>query len=390
MTAKKICIVGLEDYAMLTGNSSYVFFGGESVQHVLLARAWRDLGHDVSIVVHDHGQPFSTRVDGIRAIATYAPAAGLPGVRFFHPRMTRVVNALRAADADIYYQSPAAPWSGVTAWYAKSSGKQCVLRIASDSNCRRDKQSMRLQRDRWLYEYGLKNASLVAAQTEQQRELLADNYGVDSDVVNMTVEIPASSAPLKKDVDVLWVGNLRPVKRPDVVLELARRLPQYRFVLIGGSPPGGEDYFARIQEAAQSLPNVVLTGGIAYPAVGEWFDRARLHVNTSDYEGFPNTFLQAWVRGVPVASFFDPDRVIERRGLGRRCADMDSMCKEVDELLRDTSACAVIGERAREFVRSRYSAREIALRYLELLDRRGAVPERSREDEPPMSPARDP
>jgi glycosyltransferase involved in cell wall biosynthesis len=265
-----------------------------------------------------------------------------------------------------------------------------VLRIASDSNCRRDKQSMRLQRDRWLYEYGLKNASLVAAQTEQQRELLADNYGVDSDVVNMTVEIPASSAPLKKDVDVLWVGNLRPVKRPDVVLELARRLPQYRFVLIGGSPPGGEDYFARIQEAAQSLPNVVLTGGIAYPAVGEWFDRARLHVNTSDYEGFPNTFLQAWVRGVPVASFFDPDRVIERRGLGRRCADMDSMCKEVDELLRDTSACAVIGERAREFVRSRYSAREIALRYLELLDRRGAVPERSREDEPPMSPARDP
>jgi glycosyltransferase involved in cell wall biosynthesis len=383
IVAKKICIVGLEDYAMLTGNPSYVFFGGESVQHVLLARAWRDLGHDVSVIVHDHGQPFITNVDGIRAIATYAPEAGLPGIRFIHPRLTRVVNAMRAADADIYYQSPASPWSGVAAWYAKSFGRQSVLRIASDSNCRRDRQAMRSWRDRRLYEYGLKTASLVAAQTEHQRELLLGNYGLESEVVSMTVDTPTCASSRQKDVDVLWVGNLRPVKRPDLALELARRLPQYRFVLVGGSPPGTEDYFASIEREARSLPNVVLAGGVAYPAVGEWFDRARLHVNTSDYEGFPNTFLQAWVRGVPVVSFFDPDGLIERRALGTRCADVAMMCNEIDALLRDPAACAAKGERARQFVRGRYSAKEIALRYLELLDRRGALPERSREDPSP-------
>ena len=42
MAITKICIIGLEDYAMLTGDSSYGYIGGESVQHVLLARAWRD------------------------------------------------------------------------------------------------------------------------------------------------------------------------------------------------------------------------------------------------------------------------------------------------------------------------------------------------------------
>jgi hypothetical protein len=133
MAITKICIVGLTDYAMLTGDTSFGHIGGESVQHVLLARAWRDLGLDVSIVVYDHGQPRIAKVDGIRAVAAYRQDAGLRGMRFVHPRLTQLVRAMREIDADVYYQSPAAPWSGVVAWFAKRFGKRSVLRLASDS-----------------------------------------------------------------------------------------------------------------------------------------------------------------------------------------------------------------------------------------------------------------
>jgi glycosyltransferase involved in cell wall biosynthesis len=381
MATKKICIVGLEDYAMLTGDSSYGYVGGESVQHVLLARAWRDLGLDVSIVVHDHGQPRVTMIDGIRAITAYRKGEGIRMVRFFHPRLSSVVSAMRQTDADVFYQSPAGAWSGVAVWYAKQAGKPSIVRIAGDNDCRRGQQPMKHRRDRWLFDYAIRNASILAAQTERQRELLVQNYGVRSEILNIAVDAANPAAARSKDIDVLWVGNYRHVKRPDILLELARRLPDYRFVMVGGSVPHGEAYFERIAAEAKALPNVVMTGAVPYDAVGEWFERARIHVNTSDSEGFPNTFLQAWIRRVPVVSFFDPDGLIERRELGRRCVATDDMCAAIDQLLRNPAACAAIGERAQAFVSSQYSARHIALQYLELLERRGALPLESKLDD---------
>jgi hypothetical protein len=107
MTARRICIVGLDSYGMLSGEGNPKYIGGESIQHVLLARAWRDLGHDVSRIVHDEGQGDRRQHDGITAIAAHTRHGGLPGLRFFYPRATRLVSAMIAADADIYYQSPA-------------------------------------------------------------------------------------------------------------------------------------------------------------------------------------------------------------------------------------------------------------------------------------------
>lgn len=373
MAIRSVCIVGLDDYAMQTGDTRYGAIGGESVQHVLLARAWRDLGLSVSIIVHDHGQPHITEVDGVRSISAFRKNGGPRIVRFVHPRLTSLVRAMREADADVYYQSPAAPWSGVTVWYARSAKKLSVLRLASDSDCVRGRQPLRYRRDRWLFDYAVRNASLIAAQTHHQRDLLQKSYGVQSEILNMAVDA-TSRSPAVKDIDVVWVGNLRPVKRPDVLLELARRLPQYRFALVGGALPRSHAYFDQITAEARSMPNVIVTGAVAYADVGGWFDRAHVHVNTSDYEGFPNTFLQAWVRGLPVVSFFDPDTLIERRKLGRRCQNMEEMTNAVADLLRDANERAATGERARAFVSAHYSAPEVARRYLQLLSRPTAAP----------------
>jgi glycosyltransferase involved in cell wall biosynthesis len=360
----------MDSYGLLTGEGDLKYVGGETVQHVLLARAWRDQGHDVSMIVYDDGQGERRVVDGITLIAAHTRHGGLPGLKFFHPRASKLFSALMAADADIYYQSPAGAYTGVVSWFCRMTGRKFIFRVASDSDCEKEHGRLRLWRDRKMYDYGLKRADLVAVQTEVQARMLRDNHDLDSKVVNMLVEPPhRGSASVDKDIDVLWLSNLRSLKRPELVLELARQLPHVNFTLAGGPCPHawGYTYFEDVKAAAARLPNVSMPGGVRYTESGEWFDRARIFLNTSSIEGFPNTFLQAWIRGVPVVSFFDPDGLIRRLQLGHVAASLDDMRESIRGLLEVDVYRENIGRRARDFVAREFTS-AAASRYIELLE----------------------
>ena len=140
---------------------------------------------------------------------------------------------------------------------------------------------------------------------------------------------------VRKDIDVLWVSNLRALKRPELALELARQLPDVRFTVAGGPMPGGQTYYEDVMAAAARLPNVTMLGAVRYAATGALFDRAKIFLNTSSIEGFPNTFLQAWIRGVPVVTFFDPDSLVQRLSLGKAATSVDDMRESIRDLLRE-------------------------------------------------------
>jgi glycosyltransferase involved in cell wall biosynthesis len=213
----------------------------------------------------------------------------------------------------------------------------------------------------------LHRADVIAAQTEFQAQLLRENHGLESTVVNMMVEAPRTVDNVVKDIDVLWVSNLRTLKRPELVLELARQLPQVRFTLAGGPMPGAETYYEDMMAAAAPLPNVTMLGPVRYSESGALFDRAKIFLNTSSIEGFPNTFLQAWIRGVPVVSFFDPDSLVKRLQLGRVASTLDEMREGIRGLLAMEADRQLIGKRAREFATREYT-NGVAARYLDLLD----------------------
>jgi len=369
MSARRICIVGLDSFGMLAGEDQTKYIGGEAIQHVLLARAWRDLGHQVSMIVHDEGQGARREIDGITAIAAHTRHGGVPGLRFFHPRATKLLSALMAADAEIYYQSPASAHTGFTAWFCGATGRKFIFRVASDSDCDPEHGRLRYWRDRKLYDYGLRRADLVAAQTEFQARLLRMNHELDSEVLSMLVEAPRGPNNVAKDIDVLWVGNLRALKRPELALELARQLPDVRFTLAGGPMPGDQTYYDDVAAAAARLPNLTMLGPVRYRDSGALFDRARIFLNTSSIEGFPNTFLQAWIRGVPVVTFFDPDALVKRMALGRVAVSLDEMRDAIRALLQDEGERQLLGQLAREFATREYTT-GVAARYLDLLERR--------------------
>jgi glycosyltransferase involved in cell wall biosynthesis len=367
MMPRTICFVGLDTYPVLNPEYGDRYFGGESVQQTLLAKAFVALGYDVHMVVFDYGQPDGERIDGVRVWKTYREEAGIPVVRFIHPRLTSILSALGRADCDVYFQSCSAAMTGFVAWYCQRHQRSFIFRVASDADCVPALPLIRYRRDRAIYRYGLRRADLIAAQSNHQRGLLADSFGLPSAVVDMAVEIPPLPEQRETEFDVLWVNNLRGLKRPRQVLELAKRLPQYRFAMIGGAVPGSEGLYEEIVQASQGISNLSFLGPLPYQVAAGHYLRSKLFINTSEIEGFPNSILQAWAAGLPVVSYFDPDGVNRARRLGAQPSDIDEMARSIQEYLEDAMILEETGSRAREYVISTHAPEAVARRYIEAL-----------------------
>jgi glycosyltransferase involved in cell wall biosynthesis len=115
------------------------------------------------------------------------------------------------------------------------------------------------------------------------------------------------------------------------------------------------------------LPNVRMMGPVRYRDSAALFERAKIFLNTSSIEGFPNTFLQAWIRGVPVVTFFDPDGLVQKLPAGRVTKSLDDMREAIRHLLAVETDRLQLGRRARDFATREFTD-GVAARYLELLD----------------------
>ena len=129
-----------------------------------------------------------------------------------------------------------------------------------------------------LYNYGLKRADVIAVQGIKQQELLRQNYNIASFPVNMSAEESSNPNLHKKNIDILWVANIRQAKRPGILLELASTLPEYNFTIIGDPVPGDEAYFNNVRKRANEIPNINFKGFIPYSEVNDYFEQSQLLV----------------------------------------------------------------------------------------------------------------
>jgi glycosyltransferase involved in cell wall biosynthesis len=319
------------------------------------------------MVVADHGQDDGARWEAIRVFRAYRLDAGLPGLRFIHPRWTGMWSALERAGADLYYTSCAGMHVGLLALFSRRFRKRFVFRVASDSDCDGSRLLVPFARDRWLYAYGLRRADAILVQSVAQTQALRRNYGLASRVAGMLVEKPLATP--SRDIDVLWVSNIRREKRPDRILELTANLPGVKVHMVGGPLRDEEALFHEIEGAARARPNVTFHGRLPYRDANALYGRSRLLVNTSDVEGFPNSYLQAWIRGVPVVTLIDPDRVIEREGLGVATSSPAGIARAVRALLDDPAAWKAASDRCLAYMIREYGEDRILSTYLETFER---------------------
>lgn len=188
-----------------------------------------------------------------------------------------------------------------------------------------------------FYNY-LNGVDAIVAQNEFQREKYLLNFS------NNTPFIPLIPNIWCKDLiqngvnqipifDVLWVGNIRPVKRPEWIVELARNCPEFRFAVIGGNQDAS--LHDKCLKEAKDLNNILFLGHQTFDTTTQYISKAKVVVCTSFLEGFPNTFLQAWSFGIPVVSTVNPNKVITHYNLGKTAETIKDFEIALKELLTD-------------------------------------------------------
>ena len=235
MSKPEICFVAQTTYPLLAGNASGRQMGGAELQQVLLGRELARRGYPVSYITMDHGQGSEQEIGPFRIQGTFEPNDGWPGLRFFYPRMTKVLRALRNSTADIFYFRCADHLLAPVVWEAHRRGRKVVFCAASDPNLDPSKLKLPTRRKAMFF-WGLRRCDAVVVQNGEQLRLLQQNFGRKGNLIHNGYASP-SEVP-RDPRNVLWVGRQLPLKQPELFLELASRAQDQQFVMIGG--PGGD------------------------------------------------------------------------------------------------------------------------------------------------------
>jgi glycosyltransferase involved in cell wall biosynthesis len=175
------------------------------------------------------------------------------------------------------------------------------------------------------------------AWSETQSRLARQTFDIDDAlVIPYFAEVPPRVEAGPREA-FLWIGGLVEVKDPLAYLELARRVPEARFLMVGTDRRTGSEVAARLRAEVPSVPNVELLPPMSAEEILTLYDRAVAVVSTSVLEGFPNVFLEGWARGVPALSLrVDPDHVIETHALGTVCnGSLDELATAARRLWAD-------------------------------------------------------
>ncbi len=340
------------------------FFGGAEVQQYQLAHA---LAHDrrfeVSCIMGTL-KGASLRGDMHQNIVLYHALHIGKRIPVLHAIIDffNIYRALRRIRPDVVVVRGGGVLAGKAAFITKTLlGKQFIFSSMHD----RESSGAYWESISWyrttLFRHAVRAAAIVICQHEGQKKGFKTLFNRDAVVMPSMYMIPPESdiMPYEAREYVLWVGRLEVWKQPEIFIDLARHYPRERFVLVNSSDT------KEIRKYAHDVPGLSIVGPVAFAAMDEYFKKAKVFVNTSRSEGFPNTFVQAAKNGVPIISLaVNPDSILEHYSMGNFAhGDTQRLTDDCALFLHNKKTWQEASENGYRYARERHDIQTVAEQY---------------------------
>ncbi len=160
---------------------------------------------------------------------------------------------------------------------------------------------------------------------------------------------------------VVWMARVTAVKAPMRVVEIAKAIPEARFLLAGGG-----DLFDMVKNTAPD--NLTVLG---WQNATKMWAVADLAISTSENEGMPVALIEAQLAGVPVVAVNvgSVAEVIADGETGYVFGEFGpEFISQVRELVLEKTEISSLGERAKNRARDEFSPQKMVNSHLALFD----------------------
>ena len=130
------------------------------------------------------------------------------------------------------------------------------------------------------------------------------------------------------------------------------------------------DLWNEILNKTNRLKNLILIPKVHFSLIDDYFENAKIFINTSIHEGFPNTFIQALKNRTPIVSLnVNPDNFLNIYKCGFYCEDdFSQLLKNVKELLHNKKLYEDFSKNAYFYAKNNHDLKMISSQWKQLIN----------------------
>lgn len=270
---------------------------------------------------------------------------------------------------DVVIQRAIGVNSVICCLYCRFFNKKFIYSIAHDNEVLKGKM---ISLEKIIQLITLKYSHFLIAQSRYQISCLKHNFeNIHSKIILIRSSYIMNEKRNNNKDYILWVGRAVQWKRGEIFIDLAKNFSNEKFIMICRK---GEDlsYWNKLKKRCISISNLEFLNFVPFHNIDSFFNRAKVFINTSTREGFPNTFIQSLKNATPIISLnVDPDNFLRDNQCGFNCDnEISTMKLYLNKLLEDKDLFNKFSKNARNYILKKHDIKKNILIWKNVIRKR--------------------
>jgi len=265
-------------------------------------------------------------------IETYDQNKGLKYFRYISIRIPSYLKVIKIYKPDFLFLGGADFHVAILFSICKLLKIKTIYRPTNDIEFDDRLHSRKKYLNTYLFKLGRRLSDFIICQNDYQYNKSIKLYPKKNvlKIQNPIITNNNTKSFVKGDY-VSWLGIFQKQKNLELLIEIIKKCPEIKFK-IAGKPKERENYTTSLIAELNRLQNVELIGYLNQKEIPQFLGESFCHLNTSHYEGFPNTFLESWLVGTLVLSptHINPDLIVSKNQLGAVYNTVDECVKMIN------------------------------------------------------------